>query len=239
MKKALLLFACGLLTLGLLGCAEQAAEVTAPINHAPQLLSLTAERTIVGLGESTPVTASARDPDNDNLTFSWLATAGQIEGTGNQITWTAPDDFSDTFIRCQVSDGRGGTDAKSVEIRSELDSPPTITALSVQPTVIRSTGGTATITAHVVDRIGTGVASVAGTISLAGSVVADLSFGRVSGDNQEGDYQATWQVPANGSEQPQTYEVNATAVDAGGHSSVAVGTTFSVEAIASPPPPPT
>lgn len=239
MKKALLLLACGCAVVGLLGCAEQAAEVTAPANHAPQLLSLTAERTIVGLGESTTITASAADLDGDTLTFSWLATGGGIEGTGNQISWTAPDDWGTHFIRCEVNDGRGGTDVKSVGIRSEADSAPSITTLSAQPSVIRSTGGTATITAHVVDRIGTGVASVAGTISLGGSVLADLSFGRTSGNNQEGDYQATWQVPANGTAQPQTYQVSATAVDGGGHSSVAAGATFSVEAIASPPPPPT
>lgn len=130
MKKALLLTACGCLVLSVWGCAEQAQQVLVE-NHPPQLLSLTADRTIIGLGETATLTASATDPDGDTLTFSWLATAGEIQGTGSQVVWVAPNDWGTQFIRCEVSDGRDGADFRSLGIRVQGDTAPTITSLTL------------------------------------------------------------------------------------------------------------
>jgi len=220
----------------MLGCGERAVEEVVPVNHPPQLVSLSADRTTIGLGETITVAASATDSDGDALTYSWVATAGQITGAGSQITWTAPEEWGTDYIRCEVNDGRGGTDYDSVSVRVQEDAPPSIASLSVQPSVIRATGGTATITAHVLDRTGTGVASAEASVSLGGSIVADLTLVRVAGDSREGDYQAAYQVPSNSGEQTQTYSVTATAVDGAGHSSEVASATFTVEAIVPPPP---
>jgi hypothetical protein len=239
MKKALLLLASGCFGLVLWGCAERAAEVVVAQNQPPQLVSLTADRTVIGLGETATITAAAVDLDGDPLTFTWLATAGQIQGSGSQIVWTAPNEWGTQFIRCEVDDGKGGKDSNSLSITAQQDAPPRIISLAVEPSIVRPTGGAATIAAHIVDTVGTGVASAQATVSFGGSALANLDLLRSSGDNRDGDYQATYQVAANSTGQSQTYRVSATSTDGAGHISSQATTTFTVEAIVGPPAPPT
>lgn len=92
--------------------------------------------------------------------------------------------------------------------------------------------------AHIVDRAGTWVTSAHATVSLGGSSLTDFDLIRVAGDSREGDYQATYQAAANTTSQPQTCTVTATATDEAGHTSEQATTTFTAEAISTPPPPP-
>jgi len=50
-------------------------------------ISLTAENDTISLGESTKIAAVI---DGNNVSFSWSATAGDILGSGNEITYVAP-----------------------------------------------------------------------------------------------------------------------------------------------------
>jgi len=241
MRRATILLLCGFAGLMMLGCAEQGAGVVTAQNHPPQLVSLTADRTLIGLGETATITAVAVDPDGDPLTYSWVVTAGQVQGTGSQVTFVAPNEWGAQFIRVQVEDGRGGVAFATVSVTAQEDAAPRITSLAVQPSVLRSTGGTATITAHIVDRSGTAVASATATVSLRGNTLAQLDLVRVSGDAREGDYQTAYQAAANLTDPPQdqTYQVTAAAQDMAGHNSETASTSFTVEAISSPPNPPT
>jgi hypothetical protein len=238
MKQALLVLLCGCSGLAMWGCAGTATPPLVAENRPPQLVSLVADHTTIGLGETVTVTASATDPDGDTLSYSWTATAGLVTGSGSQITWTAPNGWGTPYIRCQVSDGRGGVDYDSVSVRVQEDAAPSIASLAVQPSVIRATGGTATVAAHILDREGTGVASAEAVVSLGGNALATLNLVRISGDNREGDYQVSYEVAPNTTDQPQTYAVTATAVDGAGHTSATANTAFTVEAIQQPPPPP-
>ena len=57
----------------------------------------------------------ATDPDNDQLTYTWKATAGKLIGNGPNIQWLAPVQGTYT-ITCEVSDGNGGTDSFTITI---------------------------------------------------------------------------------------------------------------------------
>ncbi|MEC4685371.1 MAG: carboxypeptidase regulatory-like domain-containing protein, partial [Nitrospirota bacterium] len=107
-------------------------------NQAPEIDSLTTNPSSNPLSFETGVSISlfcyATDPDNNNLTFSWDKTGGNIPGSGPIVTWTAPSTAGTYTITCNVSDGKGGTDSKSVDIKvSEQTELLTITPTSLSP----------------------------------------------------------------------------------------------------------
>ena len=62
-----------------------------------------------------PLTCIASDPDGDNLTYTWTADNGTIEGQGPTITWIPPANMGKYNITLTVSDGRGGEATASAE----------------------------------------------------------------------------------------------------------------------------
>lgn len=91
---------------------------TLSINHSPTIVSLTANpQSPIEVNQSTTITCLATDQDGDTLIYSWNKTGGTITGSGSTITWTAPA-ISETYaITCTVSDGNGGQDSKSINIK--------------------------------------------------------------------------------------------------------------------------
>ena len=85
-------------------------------NHPPIISSLTANPTSVSPGAVSTITCIASDPDGDALSYIWSATGGTISGSGSQIGWTAPASTGTYTITCVVSDGKGGSDTKNVNI---------------------------------------------------------------------------------------------------------------------------
>jgi outer membrane protein OmpA-like peptidoglycan-associated protein/opacity protein-like surface antigen len=86
--------------------------------NRPPTMTCQAASTTVPLGQSVQITATASDPDNDPLTYSWQASGGRVTGTGAQVqfdsTGVTPGHYT---VTGQVSDGRGGL----ADCRVDLD----------------------------------------------------------------------------------------------------------------------
>jgi len=96
-----------------------------PVNQDPTI-TCRAERTTLRVGESVRITATASDPDSDDVTVSWAAPAGRLSATtGNQVTWNTegvrPGRGS---ITGSADDGYGGTASCSVSVTVEAPPPP-------------------------------------------------------------------------------------------------------------------
>jgi outer membrane protein OmpA-like peptidoglycan-associated protein/opacity protein-like surface antigen len=80
-----------------------------PRPNRPPVMSCSADRSTVTVGQPVMITAIASDPDDDKLTFAWRSNGGRIEGDGASIkfhtTGLAPGSYS---INGRVDDGRGG-----------------------------------------------------------------------------------------------------------------------------------
>jgi len=72
---------------------------------------------------------SASDPDGDQLGYIWSASAGEISGDGDTVTWVAPDSAGSYNVTVTVTDGGGGEVTKQVTITVGANKPPTITSL--------------------------------------------------------------------------------------------------------------
>lgn len=110
--------------------------VTPPVNQAPNVTSLTFDRTVVTLpcapglipreGTTCPeptvrVTTTAVDPENDVLTYNYTVNGGRIVGQGANVTWDLSGVKTGTYtIVAGVDDGCGvcgKTETKTIEVR--------------------------------------------------------------------------------------------------------------------------
>ena len=138
------------------GSADCAVDIRVdpPPNHPPTISCLV-DRSPILQGESTGITSSASDPDNDPLTYSYSADSGQIIGSGARVrfdsTGLRPGNYR---VRCMVSDGRGGTADSSAGLEVQAPPPPpevhelevrlalhSIYFPTARPTVDNPTGG--------------------------------------------------------------------------------------------------
>lgn len=85
------------------------AEVAKVTNEPPVIVSVSANRKVIDPKTFTTITCVATDPDGDPITYTWSTKEGEISGTGNVITWTAPPVAGKYPIEVTVSDDRGGT----------------------------------------------------------------------------------------------------------------------------------
>jgi hypothetical protein len=80
----------------------------------------------VEAGRTATVTADARDPDGDTLTYRWTAPAGTLQQPADRQTlWTAPQQEGPVQITVTVNDGKGGTASASTTIQV-LRPPPVV-----------------------------------------------------------------------------------------------------------------
>jgi hypothetical protein len=122
--RGLLLTALVPLAIGtILGSACAAPPLTPPTpqvqkpNQAPVISNVTADPLQIIVGQSTTITALASDPNDDPITYKWSASEGTITGSGNQITWAAPNKDGDFSVDLTVSDNRGGQTTGSVTVK--------------------------------------------------------------------------------------------------------------------------
>ena len=91
-------------------------NVTEFINNDPVISGMTAHPRKINLGSDSQISCAADDPDNDTLTYTWYPGSGTINGSGAEVTWTAPATAGNYYIACLVSDGRGGEALDSIGV---------------------------------------------------------------------------------------------------------------------------
>src|SRR4030095_12119483 len=78
-------------------------------------------------GERTGITATASDPDGDQLTYSYTATGGQVSGDGAKASFDSTGLSAGSYtVKCSVSDGRGG--GADADTTSRRAAPPSSAA---------------------------------------------------------------------------------------------------------------
>lgn len=152
-----------------------ASSCTASINNPPVIGSLQPETEQVVPSGAVQVMCTASDPDGDQLSYDWSASAGEVSGDGNTATWTAPASEGSYSVTVQVSDGRGGEVTDHVTIAVRVNNPPTIASLTADPATA-TPSSSVQVTCVASDPDGDGLtyewAATAGSISGAGSVVS-------------------------------------------------------------------
>ncbi len=102
-----------------------------PPNHPPVAsCSASPASVFAGSGDSVAVHVTASDEDKDNLTYSYTATGGTVEGTGADGRWTSTGLSAGSYtVNAKVDDGRGGTAtcATDIKVEPKPNRPPTIT----------------------------------------------------------------------------------------------------------------
>ena len=119
-----------------------ASSCTTSVNRRPTIASLEAEAEWTAPSGSIQVTCSASDPDGDTLTYDWMATGGEISGTGAAAIWTAPKEAGMYDITVVVDDGHGGKDTGFLTVIASNGPPPSIQNLVVtakEPKYLKTT----------------------------------------------------------------------------------------------------
>ncbi len=149
-------------------------------NRAPRILQITANPTTTISARTVTVRAVAVDPDGDSLAYHWFTAGGTITGTGNTITWTAPQVNSTRnipiFVR--ISDGHNSPVSGSVTV-TVIPEPPINHAPIIQsltsPVSSLPPNGTTAISVRAQDPNGDPVTiawlASAGSINGAGTLV--------------------------------------------------------------------
>jgi len=111
--------------------ATQSVTIAARENHCPEIVDLKAsEEWIMPSGNCT-ISCEASDPDNDSLSYEWLASGGNITGKGDTVTWVAPEDIGNYTITVVVTDEFGGEGSASLSIKVAFNKLPIIKNLIV------------------------------------------------------------------------------------------------------------
>ena len=98
-------------------------------NHRPIIIGLEAHpEKVVPLG-SCQIMCTASDADDDELSYNWSASGGEIDGEGDTVAWIAPDSAGSYNVTVKVTDSRGGEVRDYVIIEVRANEPPTINRL--------------------------------------------------------------------------------------------------------------
>jgi len=91
-------------------------EVVAEINISPEIHSLSASTRYTSPGGTISLKAAVSDQNNDEITYTWSTTQGDIIGSDDLVDWLAPQEEGISTIILMVSDGRGGTATASIRL---------------------------------------------------------------------------------------------------------------------------
>lgn len=131
----------GLVTMAV-GVLFLASSCTTVTNRLPIIASLEAEAEWIAPSGSVQMTCTASDPDGDKLSYEWIATGGDISGTGAVAIWTAPEEVGMYDITLVVDDGHDGKDTAFLTLIASNGRPPSIENLIVtakEPRYLKTT----------------------------------------------------------------------------------------------------
>jgi outer membrane protein OmpA-like peptidoglycan-associated protein len=117
-----------------------------PRPNRPPTMSCTASPASVHPSDRVHITATASDPDNDPLTFTWNSNGGQIVGSGAEVQLDTTGVSAGRYtVTGRVDDGRGGAADCQAQLSIELPPPPAVEArLAIRsiyfPTALPSRG---------------------------------------------------------------------------------------------------
>jgi len=100
-------------------------------NRPPTINSLIADAAWTLRSGSLQVICTASDPDDDELSYEWSTTGGDISGTGEVVNWIAPQEVGTYNITVVVTDGHGRSDTRKLCTSVVTGEPPNIEALRV------------------------------------------------------------------------------------------------------------
>jgi len=114
------------------GCTAVAAS------HPPEIVSLTAKQDLVAPKDSCLIECIAKDEDGDELTYTWTAGSGTVNGYAGTVAWTAPENEGLYKISVEVSDGSGLPPASAtVTIRVKNNHYPVIDGIGADADWVR------------------------------------------------------------------------------------------------------
>ncbi len=194
-------------------------------NRPPVITSFRAADSILPVGGTTTLRTVALDQDDDELTYDYVAARGSIQGEGDEVIYTAPDQAVKDTVTVTVSDGKGGTDSRTLQIdvrEEDTNRAPSITLLKLDPPIINlnTSGQDVKLYAQVLDPDG---------LEDIDQVIADLtSIGGLSGvemkndgippDDMEGDLEFTLLLEGIDLLDNGTYTIRVTVYDMAGES---------------------
>jgi len=95
-----------------------AIQVAPKVNHVP-VLTCSVDQTSVEAGQVVHLTANGSDADNDDLTYTWETTGGQLAGSGATGTLQTPTGAGSSYtVMGHVNDGHGGSADCSLTVTS-------------------------------------------------------------------------------------------------------------------------
>jgi len=102
------------------------------INRAPIIDELSTDKDYLVMGASSEIHANATDPNNDELTYTWVVTSGEIKGEGSSVTWEAPSTPGAHTITLIVTDGKGGEATSMITLNVTPNRSPIIKRLTTK-----------------------------------------------------------------------------------------------------------
>ncbi len=105
----------------------------APENAAPAIDTLFSSHDQLYGTQSCELYCSARDDDEDSLTFVWSSTDGEVTPSGATARWTAPPQPGSYAIMAEVHDGNGGYDTSIVIVTVARNQAPAINTVTCSP----------------------------------------------------------------------------------------------------------
>jgi len=111
--------------------ATQSVNIVVRENRSPEIVDFRASKEWVVPSGNCTIICEASDPDNDSLSYEWLASGGNITGKGDTVTWVAPEETGNYTVTVVVTDELGGESSASLSIRVAFNNPPIIEKLTV------------------------------------------------------------------------------------------------------------
>jgi predicted secreted protein len=116
---------------GLGGEAIDSVAIMVRTNDAPSIVSLTADANWTAPSGNLEVTCIASDPDEDELSYDWSASGGDVSGTGPAVSWTAPEMTGTYDLTVVVTDSYGDSATETIPVSVLTGQPPVIETLLI------------------------------------------------------------------------------------------------------------